>query len=161
VTLFGGGRPMGVSVDVENLKATVGEVQAVAARAADMRPATRRIAGLLVEGNRRVFETKGEAVGEPWPESAPGTLARKARTGVGALSDVMVDSGDLEHELVGGNPKISATRSSARAGTRLFYAKFAIRSKHEPARPPVGIPEETRKDSFVVLEEYLIHGGAA
>jgi hypothetical protein len=149
-----------MSIDVED-RTAVTDLKGVAARAADMRPAMRRVAALLAEGNRQVFETKGAAIGEPWPASSPGTLARKARTGVGALSDLMVDSGDLEHELVGGNPKMSATRTSARAGTRMFYAKFAIKSKHEPARPPVGIPQSTRKDAFVVIEEELFHGGGA
>lgn len=148
-------------LDVSGVAAARDDLVGIADRATDMRPAMRVVKHLLVEGNEKVFTSKGSAIGVPWPDLKPGTLARKARTGIPSLSSLMVESGDLEVAATGGKGSRSrATRSSASAGVSPFYAVFHLgaRDGELPPRPPVGIPADTEFESLTIMERFLIRG---
>ena len=142
-------------LDFSGLPETTEVLREIGGRGDDMRPATRIVRDLLVKGNRKVFESKGAAIGKPWPDLKPGTLARKARWGVPSLSSVLVESGALEEAALGGKGlRKRASRSGASAGVSLFYAVFQMK-----LRPPIGIPEAIESQSLTALERYLMRGG--
>jgi hypothetical protein len=143
-----------VELDFSGLSDTERKLRELAGRVDDMRPATRVVRDLLVEGNRKVFESKGAAVGRPWPDLKPGTLARKARAGIPSLTSVLVETGELEEAALGGRGSTKrATRSTASAGVNLFYAVFQMK-----LRPPIGLPREVEQQALTVFDRFLARG---
>lgn len=151
--------PLGVDINVYGAGQSASAMRRIGARGADMRPAMSAIRELLIEGNRRQFETSGGFLGEPWERLAPGTVARKARMGQEATP--MVATGALRESLEGGRGKRSrVTRSSVMVGTSLFYAIFHIKgtSKGVPARPPLGIADSERVAALELIHRFLTGG---
>jgi phage gpG-like protein len=149
-------------LNTRGLDTTTDMLGEIGDRAEDMRPAMLVVRELLVAGNKKVFESRGGAIGTPWPDLASSTVARKARSGIPSLSSVMVETGDLQESLSGGKGARSrVTRSMVSAGTSLFYAVFHMagsRGGKVPARPPIGIPETERQESLTIMERYLLRG---
>ncbi|HVQ60382.1 MAG TPA: phage virion morphogenesis protein [Solirubrobacterales bacterium] len=152
-------------LDVAGIAAARGDLAGISRRAEDMRPAMVVVREMLKQGNEDVFESKGAAIGEPWPELNPSTIKRKSREGIPSLSDILVAGGDLEAAAHGGaGSRGSARRASASAGIGkpAWYARFHLsgaRGGQMPPRPPVGIPADTEASSVIAIERYLIHGG--
>jgi hypothetical protein len=143
------------TISLQGVKASAAMLNEIGERAVNMRPAFLRIRKLLIEGNRKQFETKGAYLGTPWAKSAPGTLARKARLEQDLTP--MVASGDLERALSGGRGKRTRiTRSSVSVGAALFYGKFGFGTDHSPPRPPIGISDETSRESTSIIEKHLL-----
>lgn len=144
-----------------------------AARGEDMRPAMARIKVLLTEGHKANFASKGGFLGSPWPALSPETEARKAREGIPALNDILVESGDLEDALSGGKgARTRVSRGSVSVGVSPFYAIFdhagasgkgahskasrGARRGTQPARPILGITEAEAEESISMLTDYLM-----
>lgn len=141
--------------------ASTAELQGVAARALDAKPALALIRELLFAGFRSNWESEGSDFGQPWLPLAPGTLARKARQGQPA--DPLRASGALEAAVKGGPGRASRVgRNSVRAGVRgrdLFYARFKqTGTDHEPRRPVLGIDVPTERRSATIVERWLSSG---
>lgn len=140
--------------DFSGLNESVEMLRDLGGRADDMRPAMQVVKKLLLEGNEDVFVSQGAAIGVSWPELAPGTLARKARTGIPSLLSTLVEEGELQEAATGGKgTRARASRSSASAGVAIYYAVF-----HMKRRPPVGIPKRTERTSLTLVERYLLRG---
>jgi phage gpG-like protein len=135
-----------------------------AERAKDARPAMRKVREILEGANRKQFQTSGAYLGEAWAPLAPGTLARKARKGQD--SRTLRATGALEASLSGGKGRRGgATRTTARAGTSVWYAVFAktgtTNAGHgasAPARPIVGVSKTDRRKAIRVVEKFLTTG---
>jgi hypothetical protein len=145
----------GQTIDLRGVQGSASMLEEIGERAINMRRAFIRIRKLLIEGNKKQFETRGRYLGTPWAQNAPGTLARKARLGQG--SEPMVADGALERALSGGRGKRTRiTRSSVSVGAALFYGRFGFGTDHSPPRPPVGISDETSRLSTSIIEDHLL-----
>jgi Phage virion morphogenesis family len=161
----GWGSGPSLELDMEGLSASSAMLREIADRGLNMRPALARVGVVLQEGNRRQFDSHGSYLGETWPALSPETEARKAREGVPALLDALVEGGELEESLHGGKGQVlRATRSSVRAGTKVFTGRFAQsgasgdRRGTEPKRRIVGIGEAEQGASEEILVGYLTGG---
>lgn len=130
----------------------------VAKRAKDARPATRKVRDLMMASNRKQFATGGSHLGTPWPANAPETAKRKARKGQAPRPNRA--TGALQASLSGGKGKRSgATKTGARAGTSLFYGRFAqAGTTKAPARPIVGLTTSDRRKAERIVLDYVVHG---
>ena len=143
---------LGFLLDPRDFATAADDLQGIADRAGEPRPAMTAISHLLLAGNKEVFESQGSAIDTPWPELKASTLRRKKR--MPSLFSMMVESGDLQEAATGGSgSRRRASRSSASAGVTPFYAVF-----HKETRPPIGIPAGTEAESLTLLEQYLIRG---
>lgn len=151
-------------VDLEGDDRVLKDLAGAAARAKDARPAMRKVRAIMEGANRRQFETSGAYLGDSWAPLAPGTLARKARKGQD--SRILRATGALEASLSGGKGRRGgATRSTARAGTSIWYAVFAKagtknagHGASSPARPIVGLSKRDRTKAIRVVEKFLATG---
>jgi phage gpG-like protein len=153
-----------MAVELEGDEKVIHDLTKAAERAKDARPAMRKVREIMEGANRRQFETSGAYLGESWAQLAPGTLARKARKGQD--SRILRASGVLEASLSGGKGRRGgATRTSARAGTSIWYAVFAKagtknagQGASAPARPIVGFSKADRRKAIRVVEKFLATG---
>jgi len=133
-------------------------LEGVSDRAADARPAMRLVRDLMQDSNKKQFASGGSHLGTPWAPDAPSTLARKAGKG----QDIRPNraTGALEASLTGGKGKrSSATKTSARAGTSLFYGRFAqTGTKRAPKRAIVGLGEADQRKAREIVLRYITHG---
>lgn len=154
----------GVALDIEGDAGVVSHLDAVAERTRDARPAMRKVRSIIEAGHRKQFETGGAYLGDSWEALAPGTLARKARKGQD--SRILRASGALEASLTGGKGRRGgATRTTARAGTSVWYAVFAKSgTKHaghgasSPVRTIVGLTTRDRLKSVRTIQKYILTG---
>lgn len=152
-----------VATEVIGEKEVAADLRAISERARDARPAMRKVRSLLEAANRKQFETSGAYLGESWAQLAPGTLARKARKnqnlGILRATDVLYRS------LTGGKGRrTGATRTSARAGTSVWWAVFtrgtnnAGHGASSPPRPIVGLSPRDQRKAVMVVEKWLTTG---
>lgn len=126
-------------------------------RAADSRPAFRKIRDLLIRGNAKTFATKGGYIGETWPPLAPSTVERKGNAEIG------VRTGALKASLMGGRGRqTSVTKKQVKVGTKVWYARmFAGGTKTgQPPRPIVGFTEGQQNVANFLLRRYITQGHA-
>ena len=128
----------------------------LAGRATDLRPAMQVVKGLIIEGHKRNFMSKGGEFGTRWAPNAAGTLAKKARLGQG--SSPLEATGALKTALFGGRGRSTrVTKSGVRVGVRLMYARYNLgESRYRPARPMVGVSPATERAAYKVIERYLV-----
>lgn len=136
------------------------DLRSAARRAKDARPAMRKVRTIMEGANRKQFETSGSYLGQAWAPLAPATLARKARKGQDARPMRATDV--LEASLTGGKGRRGgATRSSARAGTSIWWAAVARaggRSSNRKRREIVGLTRIDRLKAIRVVEKFLQTG---
>lgn len=144
--------------DVIGEDAAAADLLDVGGRGGDPRPAMRQIRDMLAETVEEQFRSQGSHLGTPWPANKPGTLANKARRGQGTR--VLRATGALEASLTGGKGRRTlATRTTARAGTSVWYGIFAqAGTKRVPARPIVGADRADRTKALRILEHFVVHG---
>lgn len=147
-----------------NPRQAVGLLSGFGDRAGDMRPALGIVRELMVQGHEENFESRGSFLGSSWPPLSDQTVARKARQGL-TPEPLIGESGSLLASLSGGKGKVSrVTRTSARAGTSVFYARFhqggasGKRRGEMPARPLVGMGESEFQAALSVISRYLEFG---
>jgi phage gpG-like protein len=153
-----------LSLELKGDEAVIRTLTKAAERAKDARPAMRKVRELMEGANRKQFETSGAYLGDSWAPLAPGTLARKARKG--QESQTLRATGALEASLSGGKGRRGgATRTTARAGTSIWYAIFAMSGTKKaghgasaPARPIVGFAKRDRTKAIRVVEKWLTTG---
>ena len=153
-----------MALELEGDEKVLHDLTKAAERAKDARPAMRKVREILEGANRNQFQTSGAYLGDSWAPLAPGTLARKARKGQD--SRVLRATGALEASLSGGKGRRGgATRTTARAGTSIWYAVFAMSGTKDaghgasaPARPVVGLAKRDRTRAIRVVEKWLTTG---
>lgn len=151
---------MKLDVEVIGEEKVLANIKEMRARARDARPATRRVKDILITANRKQFETQGSYSGDPWAPLAPSTLERKTREGID-LRPLHGKTGALETSLTGGRGKrTSATKSGARAGSKVWYGVFARSGTKsgEPARKLVGLSHADQTKIGRVVLDYVAHG---
>lgn len=136
-----------------NTTAAKARLAGMAGRATDLRPATRVVRELIMAGHKENWESQGASFGTPWAANAPGTIARKGS------SKPMEATGALRAAIYGGKGRsTSASKTLARVGVRLSYARFALGTGgYRPKRPMVGISRTTEGAALKVLERYLVN----
>ena len=134
------------------------ELMEMAKRARDPRPAMRKARDIMITANRKQFETSGAYLGDPWPEDSEETLKRKRRKGQDTRPNRA--TGAMETALSGGRGRsTSATKTGARAGTKIFYARFAqVGTKNQPQRQVVGLHSRDRRKVLMVLDKFVRTG---
>lgn len=157
---------MRLDVEIVGAREAVADLAAIGERARDPRPAMRQVKGILAEGVKKQYASRGGHLNTPWPANAPGTLARKARLGQSA--ETLTASGALGTALSGGKGKRHrATRSSVTIGTNIWYARFAQAGttgagKHGQTRAPerriMGISKSDRAKALRDVERYILRG---
>lgn len=142
---------------------TVANLAGISGRAENMRPVFTVIRELMLSDQRRNFESRGSVFGSPWPDLAPGSLARKS-----GGSKPLVLTGTLEKAATGGTGKVTRiTKSEVTVGinARIYYARFhqagaeGENRKGEsemPKREVVGINRTTREKSLTLIQKYLV-----
>jgi len=155
-----------LDVEISGAREAVANLAAIGERARDPRPAMRKVKGILAEGVKEQYESRGGHLETPWPANTPGTLARKARLGQSA--ETLTATGALGTALSGGRGKRHrATRSSVTVGTNVWYARFAQSGtsgagKHgqtrAPARQIMGISKSDRAKALRDVERYILRG---
>lgn len=127
-------------------------------RAADPRPALRKVRDMLTRGHAKQFASQGAYLGETWPPLAQGTLERKGSGSIG------VASGKMRAALQGGSGrKTSVTRKQVTVGVspKLFYARFFHKgTKRQPAREIVGATEGELRTANWIVRRYITQGHA-
>lgn len=139
---------------------TVANLAGISGRAENMRPVFTVIRELMLSDQRRNFESRGSVFGSPWPDLAPGSLARKS-----GGSKPLVLTGTLEKAATGGTGKVTRiTKSGVTVGInqRIHYARFhqagakGGRKGDMPKREVVGINRMTREKSLTLIQKYLV-----
>lgn len=148
----------GLEVDANGIVTVKTHLGDFAERAGDARPAMRKVREIMESAHRRNFQTSGSYLGDSWASLAPGTLARKARKGQDA--GILRATGALEASLSGGRGKRGgATRTTARAGTSVWYAVFAeAGTKTAPRRRVTGMPSRDITKSVRTVEKFVMTG---
>jgi phage gpG-like protein len=150
--------------DLDGDDAVIRHLTEAAKRAKDAKPAMQKVREILESANRRQFQTSGSYLGESWAPLSSNTLARKSRKGQD--SRILRATGALEASLTGGKGRrTGATKTSARAGTSVWYAIFARTGTRNaghgasaPARPIVGLSKKDRMKCIRVVEKFLTTG---
>jgi len=147
-----------LDVDVIGEERVLANLKEMRARARDARPATRKVKELMIEANRKQFSTQGGYSGDPWPPLAKATLERKSREGID-LRPMHGKTGALAASLGGGRgKKTSATKSGARAGTKVWYGVFARGTKGgEPTRKLVAFTHADQLKTVRIISDYVVH----
>lgn len=157
---------MKVDTKVIGEDTTVANIEQVRSRAKEAKPATRKVKDLFVKWNKENFESEGSFIGHPWAPLTEATQERKGREGIDPKS-MRGKSGDLGTSLKGGTGKrTGATKSSARAGSGVFYARFARGTKGsanshntgEVARDLVGMPKDGPAKVLRIVSDWVLRG---
>lgn len=113
-------------------------------------PALLKILDVFRESERALFSR-----GRSWAPNAGPTIARKGRNDplvmTGALEKSLTEAGD-PNQLVEMNPDY------LKFGSKLWYAHFAIGTKHQPARTVVKLRPTDRAQTIAILREWILHG---
>jgi hypothetical protein len=150
---------MKLDVDVIGEEKILANISEMRKRAKDARPATRKVKDLMIAANRKQFATQGGYSGDPWKPLAQSTIERKSREGID-LRPMHGKTGALEASLTGGRgKKTGATKSGARAGSKVWYSVFARGTKSgEPARKLVGLSHADQIKAVSIVGAYVVHG---
>lgn len=147
-------------IELEGDDKVLRDLAAAIKRAKDARPAMRKVREILEKANRKQFQTNGAYLGDEWAPLAPATLARKARKGQDAR--ILRSSDALEASLAGGKGRRGgATRTTARAGTSIWYAAVASAggsSKGRKRRRLIGVTRQDRARVRRTIEKFLQTG---
>lgn len=134
----------------------------IAHRAGDMSPAFDQIADLLMDQTRMQFDSEGGHASGGWAALAPATVRLKARRNLdprilratGALMGSLTRRGDPNQEL-----DVSGDRLVFRS--RLARHRFHQQgTSRMPARPPLALREDAKRDAVRILQRYLVTGSA-
>jgi hypothetical protein len=157
---------MKLDTDVVGIDKALLNMEQMKRRALDARPATRRVKEKLIEANRKTFESQGSSIGKPWAPLAEATLERKSREGIDPRP-LHGKTGDLGASLSGGRGKRSgATKTSARAGSSVWYSVFtrgtrgSLHSHNtgEVARQASGISANDAEEVVDVVADWVVRG---
>lgn len=125
-------------------------------RAADPRPALRKVRDMLTRGHAKQFASHGSYLGTTWPPLAQSTLERKSGGGIGE------QTGRMRRALEGGSGrKTSVTKYQVAVGVnpKLFYARFFAKgTETQPARPIVGATEGEIRTANWLIRRYITQG---
>jgi phage gpG-like protein len=153
-------------IKVLNEDSILTNIEKMRERAKEAKPATRKAKDLFVKWNKETFESEGSFIGKPWAPLTEATMQRKEREGINA-KPMHGKTGDLETSLKGGKGKrTGATKSSARAGSGVFYARFARGTKGsanshntgEVHRDLVGMPKDGPKEVLDLVSDWVLRG---
>jgi phage gpG-like protein len=137
-------------------------------RAEDARPATRKVREIFLKSNKETFESEGGHIGAPWAPLAQATLDRKSREGIDPRP-LHGKTGALGASMEGGKGKrTGATKTSARAGSSIWYSVFTRGAKADagshntgiPARKVAGISRGEEEEILSAVSDYIVHGHA-
>lgn len=135
-------------------------------RARDARPATRKVRDMMIESNRKQFESAGSHLGASWAPLTEATKARKEREGIDPRP-LHGKTGALGTSLAGGKGKrTGATKSIARAGSGVWYGVFTRGTKGglhshntgEPGRKIVGLSQAELDEALDIVGAYIVRG---
>lgn len=135
-------------------------------RANDARPATKKVKAILVESNKKTFESEGSHIGASWAPLAEATKERKSREGLDPRP-LHGKTGALAASMTGGKGKrTGATKKGARAGTSVWYSVFTRGAKADagshntgiPARKIAGVTRSEEEEILTTVSEYVVHG---
>jgi hypothetical protein len=152
---------MRVDTEVIGDEKVLANIAEMRMRAMDARPATRRVRELFLESNRKVFESEGGSIGEPWAPLAQATIERKSREGLD-LRPLHGKTGALAAAATGGKGKRSgATKTTARAGVNVWYSVFTRGTRGgEPRRELTGITRSGEQEVLDIVSDWIVHGRA-
>ena len=129
-------------------------------RAENMAPALREVARLWMDLGQDVFASEGSSGGKPWAPLAATTQETKARAGYpskilqaeGGLMASLTQQGAADQILeVDDDRLVFGTGHPAAA----FHAKGTSRM---PARPPIQISPQGRRQTVKVLQRFVVEG---
>lgn len=148
-----------VSTEVTGDAKVLANIAEMTARAKDARPATRKVREIMVESEKKTFESEGSHIGKPWAPLAQATIDRKSRENLDPRP-LHGKTGALEASLSGGKGKrTGATKATARAGSGIWYSVFARGTRSgEPRRDLAGLSHEELQKVFVAVAEYVVQG---
>jgi hypothetical protein len=129
------------------------ELELLAARARDARPAMRAILDIMLEGEREQFATSGAAGGRAWDADTPAWRAEKRRKGRSPDPERYTDA--LMKSLTaprakGGRRRV--TKASATLGTTLYYAQWQKRPLLSGLRY---VPGVVKRAQDVIVEWFM------
>jgi phage gpG-like protein len=117
-----------VRLNVSTPKPSSEDIALIAARARDAKPAMRVILNVLIDAERRAFETQGSITGRRWDEDTPAWRIRKGKEGKPQeplrYTDRLMRS-LTQTKARGGIRRV--TKQQAVLGTMIFYARFQKR----------------------------------
>lgn len=157
---------MKLAIDVIGDTKVLGDIAEMRARAMDAKPATRKVRDLLLASNAKQFQSSGSGLGKPWAPLTPATLERKSREGLD-LRPMHGKTGALKTSLEGGKGKrTGATKSTARAGSGVWYSIFARGTKGsiyshntgEVTRKLIGFTTAECEEIMQIVSSYIVHG---
>lgn len=157
---------MMTEIKVLNEQSVLTNIEQMRERAKQAKPATLKVKDLFVKWNEETFESEGSFIGKPWAPLTDATLERKQREGIEA-KPMHGKSGDLEGSLKGGKGKrTGATKSQARAGSGIWYARFARGTKGsvnshntgEIHRDLVGMPKDGPEKVLDIVSDWVLRG---
>lgn len=127
-------------------------------RGQDLQPAFDAIADLFAESEGKQFDTEGEWGSGRWAPLSPRYAAWKLKRFPG--TKILERTGRLKTSLTRrpfGIEQISARRMTV--GSNVSYATYHQRGRaHLPKRPPVAVPEQTKRAMIKTLQRYVISG---
>lgn len=157
---------MNVETKVIGEETILTNIEEMRGRAKEAKPATRKVKDLFIKWNRESFDSDGAFIGKPWAPLTDATVERKKREGIDPRP-MHGKSGDLESSLTGGKGKrTGATKSQARAGSGIWYARFARGTKGsvnshntgEVHRDLVGMPTNGPEQCLEIVSNWVLRG---
>ncbi len=158
---------MRVDTEVIGEEKVLLDLEQMIARAKDARPATKKVKQIFIDSNKKTFESEGGHIGASWAPLAEATKERKSREGLDPRP-LHGKTGDLGASLTGGKGKrTGATKTGARAGSKVWYAGMVGRGtkadagSHNtgiPARKLAGVTRSEEGEILTTVSDYIVHG---
>lgn len=138
------------------------ELRATGRRATELHPVMGEILELLMDRNRRTFETRGASSGRYWAPLKNTTIKRKIKLGVPdpfsplRRKDELMESLSTEGaeyqeiDVSDDSVYLATTHPSAEA--------HAFGTKWMPARPPLIIPKKHAEEYVKMIRDYVFEG---
>lgn len=147
---------MRIRIDVAGINVVNRSLLRVARNAQNPKPAFAHIADLFALSTLRTFQTRNQG---RWAALSPRYAEWKAVHYPGR--PLMVRTGALMQDLTSQPFGIdSRTSTTLTMGTDLPYAAFHMTgTRRMPARPPVVLTENAKKEMLRVLHDYVASGG--
>lgn len=155
---------MRVTFEIAGDRQIARELLRFSGRAVDASPAFEAIGELLIEEERKQFDTQGAHASGGWKPLKPATLAAKQRKGLrleilqatGPLMDSLTEKGDA-HMIFEAHP------TELVFGSAVPYAPYHQTGTHRglPRRRPIELTEATRKACVKILQRWLVAGELA
>jgi len=140
----------GVKAEIHGDRKAALDLHEIGVRASDMRPVSRELFRVLEQAEQAQF-----ASGSGWPRLAEATLENKARDGYPA--QILVRTGALRRALItsGGDAVRELERSELTFGAAVPYAKYALGTRRQPARPPIKLRPQDEQQITRIFGEYV------